>query len=737
MRKYLVVLLLLLSSIRGNTQSTNITTLFFSTQKKADHYFDQMAYRNALHLYLHLAEKDAHNKHARSRVGECYLKLADPQNAEVWLAPLATEVDATPQVVYNYAEALAMNHRYSEAKTWLEKYQALNPDDPRPKAKIPFYSRIHGFSNDSIRFAVSNVPFNSPESDYGVSFHKNGLVFSSSRPIKSLIHHTPANAHLESETFTNLFAVELDEMGYYSQPELYQTSTLLSNYHDGPIHFYNHDRQAIFTRSNQDGNKEVRDELGQMHLQIYFADVHHSGKLENIKPFPFNSDEYSIAHPSISRKGDILFFSSNQESGFGGSDIYYSVYSNGAWQRPVNAGRTINTPGDELFPYLANDSTLYFSSNGHASLGGLDILVSHIKKDFTFSTVKNFMAPLNSTYDDFAIVTDSTERSGYLASNRPGGHGLDDIYYFVSSLFTLNGQVRELSTEQARLPGTKITVYDPQGRLIDSTRTDQQGNFIFALPYDSKFKLLGEKDGFETLEDLEFSTYDKTIVLDSIVLPLWKYKLYAKGRIFNNETQSLLAGAIVKITNPADHKSDSLVVTESGEYSFAIRPHRVYQITAYKPGFIPVTFSLDSKDLFEGDLLNDMVLEETYIEKEEVYFEYNKFTISPESMDKMVKVVRTLRKNPKTTLHIGAHADSRGSAEANRKISQQRATATLNYFVKQGIDKSRIEAVGFGEELILNRCSDGVVCPEEEHSKNRRAELKVQGLTRSVPSSTQ
>jgi outer membrane protein OmpA-like peptidoglycan-associated protein len=174
---------------------------------------------------------------------------------------------------------------------------------------------------------------------------------------------------------------------------------------------------------------------------------------------------------------------------------------------------------------------------------------------------------------------------------------------------------------------------------------------------------------------------------------------------------------------------DSMIVDEKGEYNFLVRPNKQYELIASKPGFISTGFKLDSKNLYEGDLLNDVVLEEVYIEKEVVLFDYNKSTVSEQSMAQMKRVVRTLKRDPSATLNIGAHADSRGSNETNKRISERRAAAAVDYFVKQGISRKRIEAVGFGEELILNRCSDGVICPEEEHSMNRRAEIKVQGIT--------
>jgi outer membrane protein OmpA-like peptidoglycan-associated protein/tetratricopeptide (TPR) repeat protein len=729
MNKLVTYSILLIASFSATAQSTNISTLLFKNEKKADKLFDQMAYQNALHLYSHIIEKDPTNRHARQRLAECYMKLTDPVNAELWLATFVNEPDVKPAMLYLYSEALAMNRNYREARSWMEAYQKVKPEDARAREKLAFYAHVNDFLNDTIRFAVFNTSFNSDQSDFGAHYYKDGLVFASSRSDNSYIKRHPADAHNEIETLLNLYFVEQKNSGDFAQVVLYQSGELESNYHDGPISFYKNRSKAAFTKSNVRGNRASKDEHGKVNLQIFFADLPETGRLQNIKPFEYNNDEYSTAHPSLSHNGEIMFFSSTMPVGLGGSDIYYSIQQNGTWQKPVNVGPMVNTPGDELFPFLANDSTLYFSSNGHGSLGGLDVVVSYIRKNNTFSKTYNFNAPLNSSYDDFSIVTDSTGRGGYFASNRPGGKGLDDIYSFVANYYSLNGQVRELSSEQARLPGTKISVYNKNGDLINSVTTDDEGNFNLTLPFDHDYKIRGEKDGYETLEDLEYSTYGKSIIMDSILLPLWKYKLFAKGRIFSNETQALLTGTTVTLKNLTDNKMDSMIVDEKGEYNFLVRPNKQYELIASKPGFISTGFKLDSKNLYEGDLLNDVVLEEVYIEKEVVLFDYNKSTVSEQSMAQMKRVVRTLKRDPSATLNIGAHADSRGSNETNKRISERRAAAAVDYFVKQGISRKRIEAVGFGEELILNRCSDGVICPEEEHSMNRRAEIKVQGIT--------
>jgi outer membrane protein OmpA-like peptidoglycan-associated protein len=157
-----------------------------------------------------------------------------------------------------------------------------------------------------------------------------------------------------------------------------------------------------------------------------------------------------------------------------------------------------------------------------------------------------------------------------------------------------------------------------------------------------------------------------------------------------------------------------------------VQPDHKYRIEATKDGFIPNGFNLNTENINKRELLNDIVVEEVYVEKTVTYFDYDKYNVKSEWHRDLNKILRTLKRYPETTLHVGAHADSRGAKEYNQTLSEKRANAVVDYFAANGIDKTRITAVGFGEELILNRCSDGVVCPEEEHSKNRRAELKVQ-----------
>jgi hypothetical protein len=289
-------------------------------------------------------------------------------------------------------------------------------------------------------------------------------VFASSRDVDAFVKHKPMDAVDEDESSLNLFYVKRNVSGDWGNVVHFHHEHIKSFLHEGPMAFYSNDKRGAFTRTNLKKGKASYDENARANLSIFFADVDLLGSLSNITPFEHNSEGYSTGHPTFSKDGTVMYFSSTSPTGFGDSDIYYSTFSDGSWSDPVNLGPNINTREDESFPFLANDSTLYFSSNGHGTLGGLDILVSY-KRNGEFTKGQNFGGPLNSNYDDFSMVSDSTGRVGFFSSNRPGGKGLDDVYLFIANYYFLAGKLKELGKKDG-LTDAKVNVYNQDGELI-------------------------------------------------------------------------------------------------------------------------------------------------------------------------------------------------------------------------------------------------------------------------------
>lgn len=720
MKKFSISCLLFLMVMTSSAQSTNISRVFQSNFRKAEEMYSHLAYRNALELYLAVVRKDSMNFVAQQRIADCYYRLGKLADAERWYSSLASRPDVSPQYKYQYAQVLTSRGKYSEAQKWFEEYARVS-DDTRVFSKLEFFKAIDYYFRDSALYIIRNEPYNSDQSDFAPRYYNNGVVFVSARDRDLFVKHQSTSALNDKETMLNIYFAP--KAAAEERDAVFFNSDLKSSFHDGPIVFYANNQRAAFSRNNLVNGKPVT-HSGKVNLNLYFGRLNKNNAIENVEPFPFNNDAFSTAHPWVSEDGNTLFFASNQPGGQGGVDIYASEKINGQWKTPVNLGAAVNTMGDEFYPFLANDSTLYFSSSGHGGLGGLDIYVSRKRNDL-WAAPENLGFPLNSTSDDFSLIMDPDGRHGMFSSDRSGGLGYDDIYSFTAKSFSIVGRTVDKLDPSKPVSTVRVTVTDDAGQWTNQVVSNERGYFYLDVPFDRSFRFSGEKPGYDWLDTLNFSTHTRAIGRDTILLKLWDHSLFAKGTIYSNESQEKLSDAVVVIKNLTDNLQDSVVTTD-GSYSFELKPNKKYSISAHRDGFIPREFELNTKGIMTGSLLNDMVLEEEFKEKFVIQFEFDKWDIKPESHASLNEAVRALLRNKKYHLHVGAYADARGTHEYNLELSNKRASEVLKYFEAHGVSATRITAIGFGEELVLNRCSNGVVCHDDEHAKNRRAELKVQ-----------
>ncbi|MBS1542729.1 MAG: OmpA family protein [Bacteroidetes bacterium] len=704
-------------------QSTNISTAFMSTFKKAELYHSQFAYRNALTLYEHVVEEDPSNHAAREGMADCYFRLGQTEKAEKAYKELASIKDADPKYKYQYAQILSMQGKYADAKQWFGEYLNANQNDPWAKEKLEFFNDIDYYFRDSLLYEVGPEPYNSNQSDFAPQYFKNDVVFVSTRNRDIFLKIQSLAAINETESMVSIFLAPGGTAGE-NEVSLFHKHGLHSSYHDGPVAFFNHYKQVAFSRNNLAEGKPVAKD-GRVNLELYFADVSQENEITGVESFPYNNDAYSIGHPWVSEDGGILYFASNMPGGFGGADLYKCEMEGGKWSKPVNLGSTINTIGDEFYPFLLNDSTLFFSSNGHGGLGGLDQYSVYLGK--TSSPIpRNLGYPLNTSYDDFAMVLDPTGRKGMFSSNRPGGKGYDDIYHFSVRSFFLEGHVVDRMDTSSFINDAEILIINEKGILVDSLICGTEGRFRADLPFDQDFTFKASKQGYSFVDEVRLSTKARSLGHGRVRVPLWKHSLFAKGFVYSNESQGRLQNATVILENLTDNRKDSLITNETDPYNFLVEPNKKYRIIAHKEGFLPLEIHMNTQGLYHGDLLNDFLLEEEFIDKVVIQFDYDKSHIRETETGKLDELYRILRKRPHAVIHISAFADTQGTREYNQGLSDRRADAALRYFEQRGIAPSRIMAKGFGETLILNHCSEGVECPEEEHAKNRRAELKVQ-----------
>lgn len=399
--------------------------------KQANVFFEQFKYSKAIPLYKKAtADKDEKiRKEATVRLAECYRFMNNYDEASNWYAKAVESGNASPETYYHWGTTLRSQARYDEAEVAFNKYVKLKPSDFRAKIYAQYCRDIKEWKDLAPCAAIKNASsLNTPYSDFGPMFYKNGVIFTSDRDIDMM---ADKNYLWTSFGYLDLYSshplANDDFRGELANP-VKMSGTFNQAYHDGPASFTADFKEIFTTRTLKNSGKRDSSNIKTDLLKIFYADLSDEKKV-SYNPFPYNSDDYSTGHPAISADGKKLIFSSDKPGGFGQSDLYISTLVDGEWSVPVNLGAELNTFGNEVFPFLANDSTLFFSSDGHPGYGGLDIYEAKLVQG-KWSTPWNLKLPINSPYDDFSIVFNKSLTDGFFSSNRPGGKGSDDIYAF-------------------------------------------------------------------------------------------------------------------------------------------------------------------------------------------------------------------------------------------------------------------------------------------------------------------
>lgn len=494
---YPAIFLLTLISFNGVGQDS-IFKLLKDNVELADDYFENKNYTGALNLYLIAEKKTGSPNQINLKIARSYYYLKQYDLAIAAYEKFLRKNSELPlNDVYNFAEAQAGTGNYDEALEYYKKYLALNPGDELIIKKIWRLDNIRFLYEDSLHYSVRPVSLNTDFGELCPVPFRGGIIFMSNRKEPRLIEHVNASTNTPfytiyyantavSDTFMNR------GIFHYDKPSVFSNG-LNFKYHTGPLNFYDQSKKMIISASGGDNIQG-----GERTLQLYFAEEM-EGEWKITGSFPYNSLKYSISDPAISEDGKFLIFSSDMEGGFGGKDLYRSEYINGEWTIPLNLGENINTIHNEVFPYLHLDKTLYFSSDGHAGLGGLDIFKAELYND-GFNEILNLGYPLNTHSDDFGIVIDSLNTHGYLTSNRQGGGFNDDIFEFEMDIqaypLEISGVIKFLEnnwvdlSELKILPNAKLYLIDNiKNVTVAESKSDGKGNFKIVVPYFSKFKI--------------------------------------------------------------------------------------------------------------------------------------------------------------------------------------------------------------------------------------------------------
>ncbi len=428
--------------------------------------FNSFQYADAIPLFREAIAKDSSNIMAWNRLGDCYRLTNQIDKAEICYSKIAGRPDAPLISKFYYAQMLHTNGKHVRAKFWFKEFLLDDPNDQRSKDFIAAIDNWMLFVADSNRYAVSKININSDDADFGAIPYKDGIIFTSSRLTKK--SETKRDSWTGNR-FTSMYYAKGSD-GMFNEPEIFAKS-IQKEFNNGPICFNSNETEMYFTRNNievyTDGNTQIDK------LKI-FSIVLENGNFGKAKAFPYNNDSYSCAHPVLSPDETKLYFSSDMPGGYGGMDLWVCEKVTEGWGAPQNLGPVINTKSNEIFPTFNNDGRLYFSSNGLAGLGGLDIF-STTYEDGTYTTPVNQGAPINSSDDDFSFYYDIKKRSGYFSSNRGHRGDNDDIYAYKSNEKFLSGQIFDKLSNQP-LSFALVRLMDGN-REFTKVTTDGEGKF--------------------------------------------------------------------------------------------------------------------------------------------------------------------------------------------------------------------------------------------------------------------
>jgi peptidoglycan-associated lipoprotein len=604
MKKFVFILVIGFLYFHAGAQQEDF---YSKLTKKADIAFSTHEYFKALNLYKDNL-KESQNKYEKAyiqfRIAECYRYINDVVKAEASYLKAIQKGYHEPIAILYYADMLKINEKYADAANQYKEYLKYKPDDQYAQMGYKSCSMAAEWMEYPTRYVIENKKeLNSKEGDFAAAFANEdytNVYFTSSR----VGSHGEKINPVTGTIFTDIFESTFNKKNQWEKP-VSISDTVNSANDDGTPAFTNNFNELYFTRCHI-----VRGiKLG---CKIYKATRPAGDDWTTCEVVPLGSDSVNFGHPSISADGLTMYFVSKCPE-FLSNDIYML---RGPLSRnisnPVNLGMNINTSGEELYPYIRDNGILYFASNGHPGMGGLDIFKATKNEDGEW-VVENMRFPINSSADDFAIIFKKNAEEGLFSSTRKGGRGKDDIYsfYLPPMEFVLQGIVRDATTDKP-LKGAKVRIVGSDGTDLDITTLDD-GSFKYKLNPHTDYIYLAKKEGY----------------------------LNQKGKITTAEL--------------ADSKTFTDVI-------------RLANIS-------------------------------NPVEVENIYYDFGKWELRPESKKELNKLIDILHANPNITIELASHTDMVGDSLSNIILSQRRAQSVIDYLIEKGIPKDRLTAKGYGKNV--------------------------------------
>lgn len=496
MKSNLLICLTLLITFSTNVYSQK------SQIKSADKDYENYAYIDAIKTYEKVAEKGYKSADMFKKLGNSYYFNAQLQQASKWYEALfeMNPNDIEAEYYFRYALSLRSINQNDKANEIISDLNKKEGGDNRSRLFEKNKNYLEEIKKNSGRHIIEDAGVNSIYSDYGSTMYQNNIVFTSARDTGGISQrkHKWTNEH-----FTNLYSAQLDQNNTASKPIKFDRK-INSKFNESTAVFTKDGKTIYFTRNNYINGKKGKNANNTVLLKIYRASKINND-WTNIIELPFNSNEFNTAHPALSPDEKKLYFASDRPGTLGQSDIFtVDIYDDGNFSQPQNLGKTINTEGRETFPFISAENELYFASDGHPGLGGLDVFVATPSKNEDWNEVSNIGSDINSPQDDFAYYLNSTTRRGFFTSNKEGGKGSDDIYKFlelkkISCEQVLTGTITDLATSSI-LPNVKVILLDSNFNELESKQTDDKGKYLFDVACGKTYYVRAQYPDYNTQE---------------------------------------------------------------------------------------------------------------------------------------------------------------------------------------------------------------------------------------------
>lgn len=647
---------------------------------RANYYYSHYGYADAIpHLEKLIATGNS-NLDVHVKLGDCYRLTGNAEKAAKSYARATSMKKCGDITLLNYGTVLMKLKKYEEAEKYFRKYLEKTGKDERVANLVSSCKSAPGKLNDFPSGITSFASFNTDGNEFAPSLSNGNLIFTSNDMSQSY----KQKDGWSGAQYCGIYSVPLTGPGEYSSHvseifgsarDKYRSSKFKNELHIATGTFTADGNELYFTVSAYNRKYAARrasltkDTTVLLKIMIGSGYDQKQKTFSKFRPFRYNNSKYSVAQPSVSPDGNLLVFVSDMPDGNGMRDLYLCKKEGGEWTEPVNAGGTINTGGDECFPWWGSNTTLFFSSDGREGLGGLDIYKTEYRAG-SFSMPENMPSPINSPYDDISQAIAIDLDSAYISSDRPSLKGGDNIFRYEKKEVYLRLNVRD-SASQLPIENVSMRL---SAAMHKKDTVSGNGSLFTRLYPEAKYHLLVSKDGYGWKE-FELTT-NSTKKIDTI------YK-------------------IIDLVNPE-------------------KPH--HEIVA--PIVMPEPQIVRNKNVMDSPGVQSFNLNEVY-EVGDFSYDYNKYELTKAHTKFLDTLVAQLKRHTTMVIEIHAHTDCRGSEASNLKLSTLRALSVVNYLEQHGIQRARVQYKGLGNSMPKVPCPDCSSCKEQQHALNRIFEFKV------------